>query len=191
MIKHKGFLFVVSGPSGVGKSTIIRRFLSEDTNSGFSVSYTTRHKRPGEINGKDYYFVDVDTFMEIVDKKGFLEWENVFGNLYGTPKKEVMETLSSGKDIVLDIDVKGALSVKNHYPDAFLIFIEPPSRDDLKKRLLLRGEKEIDARLKRVEEEIEKKGFFDYTIVNENVDKAYSDFKHIIETIREGQAWQE
>jgi len=175
---------VVSGPSGAGKSTLIKQFLAEDHNSTFSVSYTTREKRPNEINGKDYYFVDINTFKEMINKNGFLEWENVYSYLYGTPKKEVFETLERGLDIVLDIDVKGALNVKNQYPDAYLIFIEPPSKEELKKRLSSRGEKEIDIRMKRVEEEIEKKGFFDYTIVNEDIDTAYNDFTGTIERIR-------
>ena len=189
--KKKGHLFVVSGPSGAGKSTLIRRFLAEDHNSTFSVSYTTREKRQNETNGKDYYFVDTDTFKEIIRKNGFLEWEKVYDYLYGTPKKEVFETLEGGLDIVLDIDVKGALNVKNQYPYAYLIFIEPPSREELIKRLSLRGEKEISMRMQRVEEELDKKGFFDYTIVNENISTAYNDFIRTIGKIRGKTVWQE
>lgn len=189
--KKKGYLFVISGPSGAGKSTLIRRFLAEDHNSTFSVSYTTREKRQNETNGKDYYFVDIDTFKEMIHKNGFLEWEKVYSYLYGTPKKEVFETLERGLDIVLDIDVKGALNVKNQYPYAHLIFIEPPSREELIKRLSLRGEKEIGMRMQRIEEEIDKKGFFDYTIINENINTAYNDFTHTIEKIREKTLWQE
>ncbi|MEI6153493.1 MAG: guanylate kinase [Deltaproteobacteria bacterium] len=191
MKKNKGHLFVVSGPSGAGKSTLIRRFLAEDHNSTFSVSYTTREKRQNETNGKDYYFVDRDTFKEMIHKNDFLEWENVYSYLYGTPKKEVFETLEGGLDIVLDIDVKGALNVKNQYPYAYLIFIEPPSREELIKRLALRGEKEIGMRMQRVEEEIDKKGFFDYTIVNENINTAYNDFTRTIGKIRGKTLWQE
>lgn len=176
---------MVSGPSGAGKSTIIKRFLSEDKKSTFSISYTTREKRPKEIDGKDYFFVDETAFREMVKNNGFLEWEKVYSYLYGTPKKEVFETLDDGMDIFLDIDVKGALNVKKHYSDACLIFIEPPSKEALRARLFLRGEKEIDIRMKRVEEEIEKKRFFDYIIINENSDKAYSDFTSTIENIRE------
>jgi len=182
---------VVSGPSGAGKSTLIRRFLAEDHNSTFSVSYTTREKRQNETNGKDYYFVDAVTFEEMIHKNGFLEWENVYSYLYGTPKKEVFETLERGLDIVLDIDVKGALNVKNQYPNAYLIFIEPPSREKLIERLSLRGEKEIGMRIQRVEEEIDKKGFFDYTIINENINTAYNYFRSTIEKIREKAVWQE
>ncbi len=176
---------MVSGPSGTGKSTLIKRFLSEDNNSAFSISYTTRKRRPKEIDGKDYHFVDKKTFEEMIKNNGFLEWENVYNHMYGTPKKEIFETLDRGRDVLLDIDVKGALNVKKQYSDAHLIFIEPPSKEELKVRLLLRGEKEIDVRMKRVEEEIEKKSNFDYIIVNENIDRAYSDFKGTIKNIRE------
>lgn len=182
--KSKGHLFVVSGPSGVGKSTLIERFLKADRNASFSVSYTTRGKRKDEIHGKDYYFTDKKAFEEMVEKGSFIEWESVHGHLYGTPKKEVLERLQKGRDIVLDIDVKGAINVKKQYPDACLIFIEPPSKDELIKRLSLRKEKDICIRMKRVDEEIEKKHLFEYTVVNDNIEKAYTEFKHIIETVR-------
>ena len=183
--KREGRLFVISGPSGAGKSTLIERFLKEDRNSAFSVSYTTRKKRKDEIDGRDYYFIDENRFADMVEKGSFLEWENVHGHSYGTPRKEVMEILQTGKDILLDIDVKGALNVKREYPDALLIFIEPPSKEALLKRLSLRRETEIDLRMKRVEEEFEKKQFFEYTVVNDDLEKAYKSFKKIIEIARE------
>jgi len=183
--RRKGTLFVVSGPSGAGKSTLIDKFLEKDRNAAFSVSYTTRQKRKGEIDGKDYYFIDERRFVDMSEKGSFLEWENVHGHLYGTPKKEVLETLRSGKDIVLDIDVKGAINVKREYPDACLIFIEPPSKEALLRRLSLREEKEIDVRMERIEEEFEKKQFFEYTVVNDDLEKAYASFKNIIEILRE------
>jgi guanylate kinase len=182
--KIKGRLFVVSGPSGVGKSTLLERFLKKNRNVVFSVSYTTRGIRKGEVNGKDYYFINEKTFMEMVEGGSFLEWENVHGYLYGTPKKEVLELLETGKDIFLDIDVKGALNVKKQYPDACLVFIEPPSKDELIRRLSFRKEQEIDMRMRRVEEEIDKKYLFEYTIINDNLEKAYTAFRHIIETVK-------
>lgn len=180
----KGRLFVVSGPSGVGKSSIIDRFLREDRMTLFSVSYTTRQKRPKEVEGRDYYFVDEATFRKMVDEDRFLEWEHVHGNFYGTPRKEVGETLIKGNDMILDIDVKGALRVKEKCPGACLVFIEPPSKEDLITRLSLRGEKELDLRMKRVEEELERKQLFQYNIVNDTLDNAAEVFKRIVETVR-------
>jgi guanylate kinase len=182
--KKKGRLFVVSGPSGVGKTSIIDRFLKEDAHARFSISYTTRQKRPAEIDGKDYYFVDPDTFLRMADEDRFLEWENVHSHSYGTPRKEVGDTLRKGIDMILDIDVLGALRVKEKCPEACLVFVEPPSKEDLVERLSLRGEKDLDLRMKRVEEELAQKPFFQYTIINDSLDRAYKDFKGIVETMR-------
>jgi guanylate kinase len=182
--RKKGVLIVVSGPSGVGKSTFIERFLKEDGQSGFSVSYTTRQKREHEADGKDYHFVDKERFEEMIGNNSFLEWESVHGHMYGTPKEEVLKTLNTGKDIILDIDVKGALSIQKQCSDACLIFIEPPSIKELAKRLALRGEKEIDLRMKRVKEEIARKALFGYTITNDKLEKAYREFKETIRVIR-------
>jgi guanylate kinase len=180
----KGVLIVVSGPSGVGKSTLIDRFLAEDAQSEFSVSYTTRKIRPHEEDGTDYYFTDENTFKELIEQGYFLEWENVNGHFYGTPRAEIMAILEKGKDIVLDIDVKGALSIKGQCAASRLIFIEPPSVDELRARLLMRGEKEIDTRMKRVEEEIALKGQFGYTVLNDDLSRAYTAFRGAIEDIR-------
>jgi len=182
--QKKGCLIVVAGPSGVGKSTIIDKFLQGDANSRFSVSYTTRHKREREVNGKDYCFVDNSTFKEMIAQGLFLEWENVHAYLYGTPRREVLDLLAQGIDVILDIDVKGALTVKKECSNARLIFIEPPSKEDLIKRLTLRGEKEIALRMRRTEEEIAQKDQFEYTIKNIELDLAFEDFKKTIERIR-------
>ncbi|MDR2017670.1 MAG: guanylate kinase [Syntrophobacterales bacterium] len=182
--EKKGRIFVVSGPSGVGKSSIIERFLKEDRDARFSISYTTRQKRPQEKEGEDYYFVDDETFREMTEQDRFLEWESVHDHYYGTPRKEVSEILKKGIDMILDIDVKGALKVKDKYPEACLVFIEPPSKEDLIRRLSLRGEKNLGIRMKRVEEELAKKQLFQYTIVNDILDRAYEDFKSIVETAR-------
>jgi len=181
---RRGVLIVVSGPSGVGKSTLIDRFLNEDTESRFSVSYTTRQVRPHERDGVDYYFTDERNFRELIEKGYFLEWENVHGNFYGTPRAEIMSVLEKGKDIILDIDVKGALSIKGQCSAARLIFIEPPSVAELEKRLTLRGERDIQTRMRRVEEEIALKGQFGYTVRNDDLERAYAAFRKAIEEIR-------
>lgn len=181
---NKGHLFVVSGPSGVGKTTLIETFLKDDRSSRFSVSYTTRQPRRNEVDGKDYYFVGTDDFERMIREDYFLEWEKVHGHFYGTPKKEVFDALNEGIDLFLDIDVNGALKVKKHFDDACLIFIEPPSKDALLKRLSLRGEKDIALRMKRVQEEMEKKYLFQYFIINDKLDVACSEFKKIIEGVR-------
>ena len=182
--KKKGLLIVVSGPSGTGKSTLIERFLAEDAESSFSVSYTTRQKRAHEVEGRDYFFVSHDRFEEMIGNNSFLEWEKVHAYMYGTPKEEILTTLNTGKDIILDIDVKGALSIQRQCRAASLIFIEPPSIEELVKRLVLRGEKEINLRMQRVQEEIARKALFGYTIKNDELEKAYNEFKEVILAIR-------
>jgi len=174
----------VSGPSGVGKTTLIERFLREDSSSRFSISYTTRKKRANEVDGREYYFVDKDAFEQMIAEGHFLEWEKVHGQLYGTPQKEVLDALEQGVDLFLDIDVNGALRVKERHRDACLIFVEPRSQDDLMRRLTLRGEKEIALRMKRVREEMEKKNLFQYTVINDKLDAAYRQFTEIIDTVR-------
>lgn len=180
----KGTLIVVSGPSGVGKSTLIDRFLGQDDKSTFSISYTTRKKRDHETDGRDYYFVDEKTFEAMIGDERFLEWEKVHGNLYGTPRAEILAILETGKDIILDIDVKGALNIKGQCSCARLIFIEPPSVAELVRRLSIRGEREIETRMQRVEEEIARKGQFGYTIVNDDLGRAYETFRQAIDEIR-------
>lgn len=184
MSNRKGRLFVISGPSGVGKTTLIRLLLKEDRKITFSVSYTTRNKRSHEVHGRDYYFVDSDTFNSMVEKGEFLEWEEVYGYKYGTPRKNVLDALEHGLDIFLDIDVKGALHVKKQCPHACLIFIEPPAKEELQKRLSIRGEREIPRRIEVADKEIEKKNAFDYIIVNAELPKAYEELKGIIDSVR-------
>ena len=184
MSNNSGHLFVVSGPSGTGKSSILEMFLNEDKDARFSVSYTTRAKRDHEVDGRDYWFVDAARFQTMIRSGEFLEWENVHGYLYGTPRTEVLQPLSEGIDVMLDIDVKGALTVKEKWPEAVLIFIDTPSPDELVRRLSARGEKEIERRMQRVREEVAKKGLFTCVVVNDNLNKAYVEFKSLISSIR-------
>jgi guanylate kinase len=187
MSNKKGHLFVVSGPSGTGKSTLIERFLKEDEKSRFSVSYTTRERREHEVDGRNYRFVDERTFRKMIEEDRFLEWENVHGYFYGTPKAEVTDPVSEGIDVILDIDVKGALNIKAKWPDSILIFVDTQSTEELIRRLSTRGEKEIEKRMQRVREEVAKKGLFTYVVINDSLNRAYSEFKSIIAGVRRQQ----
>jgi guanylate kinase len=191
MSNSKGHLFVVSGPSGTGKSTLIKRFLAEDLGSRFSVSCTTRARRPHEVEGHDYRFVDNETFQAMIDSDQLLEWENVHGYFYGTPRIEISGPVSKGIDILLDIDVKGALNVKEKCPQAVLIFVDTPSIDELVRRLSARGEMEIEKRMERVRDEVAKKGLFTYVVINDNIEGSYERFKWIITATRRQQDGQD
>jgi guanylate kinase len=184
MSSEKGHLFVISGPSGTGKSTLIERFLKEDRASRFSVSFTTREKRPFEVDGKNYRFVKREDFQKMIDEDGFLEWESVHDYFYGTPKAEVLQPLSEGIDVVLDVDVKGALAVKSKCPDAVLIFVDTPSVGELIRRLSSRGEQEIEKRMRRVTEEVAQKALFTYVIINDTINRSYQELKSIITDVR-------
>lgn len=184
-LERKGILFVVSGPSGAGKSSIIGRVLASDPRVSFSVSFTTRAPREGETNGIHYHFVDETTFRNMIDEDRFFEWQSVHGHMYGTPKQGIVNQLEKGYDMFLDIDVKGALNVRKECPRAVLVFVEPPSVEALRERLFRRGEREITTRMRIVGEEMEKKSFFDYTITNEDLDRAYRAFQKIVQQERE------
>lgn len=184
-LERKGILFVVSGPSGAGKSSIIGRALASDPRVSFSVSFTTRAPREGETEGIHYHFVDETTFRNMIDEDRFFEWQSVHGHMYGTPKQGIVNQLEKGYDMFLDIDVKGALNVRKECPRAVLVFVEPPSVEALRERLFRRGEREITTRMRIVGEEMEKKSFFDYTITNEDLDRAYRAFQKIVQQERE------
>ena len=188
--KSRGKLFVISASSGTGKTTLARELLREDKNLIQSISYTTRAPRPNERNGEDYYFVSKKEFTHKNKKHGFLEWANVFGYYYGTPKKEVEEHLKRGRDVLLLIDVQGAKKVKKSKPDAVFIFLAPPSKEELKRRLQKRGtesRQEINKRYKvatRELVELNELKLCDYRIVNRYIPTAREVLKAIIRAER-------
>ncbi len=180
-----GKLFVVSAPSGCGKTTLCKKLLDDDLGLGQSVSMTTRPPRPGERDGIDYRFVSPKIFREIVKKKGFLECEENFGHSYGTPKSPVEDNLKKGSSVLLSIDVKGAMNVRRAYPKrSVLIFILPPSVKALKKRLESRRSDDLESistRLGLARREMAYKDRYDYTVVNDRLPSAYKKLRRIIE----------
>ena len=180
--KHPGKLFIISGPSGAGKGTIAKRIL-EETDLEFSVSMTTRSPREGEIDGVHYYFVCEDEFVKYIENDGFLEHAQVFGNRYGTPKGPILERLEKGTDVLLDIDVQGALQIKQNYPNGVFIFILPPSMAELRKRLTGRGTETaevIEMRLGKTLTEIAYVDKYDYLVVNGDLEEAVNRVRSII-----------
>lgn len=174
-------LIVLSGPSGVGKGTIVNRLL-EKGGFALSVSCTTRAPRDGEIDGESYFFISRERFTQLIREGGFLEYSEHFGNFYGTPKFFVESKLKQS-DVILEIDVDGALAVKKSHPDALLIMIVPPDKEELKKRLIMRGtenEESIERRLSRLEYELSKQNEYDYTVVNGDLDTAVAEIENII-----------
>lgn len=182
----KGKYIIISAPSGAGKSTLIKAIKGTcaDCNLAFSVSMTTREPRKGEVDGEQYCFVTSQEFQKCVENDELLEWEEVHGNLYGTPCEPVERMVSEGKNVIFDIDVKGAYSIKYKIDDtALAIFIMPPSVEELRKRLVSRGTEpieKIDQRMKRVEKEMAYSNGFDKIIVNDDLDKATAELTSII-----------
>ncbi len=179
----KGLLIVISAPSGTGKTTLVNKLMKEIPTLEFSISCTTRKARPGEVEGKDYYFLSLENFEQKIENGELLEWAEVYGNFYGTPKDKVMEALQKGRDILLDIDTQGALQVKKNYPEAILIFILPPSLKELEYRLRKRATDDaetIEKRLIVARKEISLASKYDYMIVNDRIETAFEKLKSII-----------
>ena len=182
MSRKEGKLYVITGPSGTGKGCICREIL-KDVNNEFSVSMTTRNAREGEVHGKDYYFVSEDEFRDNIEKGNFLEHASVFDHMYGTPRDMVEKQLAKGRNVILDIDVQGALQVKTTMPEAIMIFLLPPSLSELRARLEKRATEDpeiIEKRLSKALDEIRLIGEYDYYVVNDNLEKAVSEVKSIM-----------
>ena len=178
----QGILFVISGPSGTGKGSICAG-LTLDGKAVISVSMTTRKPRPGEVEGKSYYYVEREAFREMIEKNGFYEYAEVYNEYYGTPKAPVLEKLSAGKDVILEIDPQGAMQIKEACPGCVLVYILPPSLDELRKRIEGRGSEtpeKIEQRLSRAQNEIATIENYDYCVVNDDLDKAIADVKTIL-----------
>ena len=179
-----GHLVVISGPSGVGKSTVIQKVRDAFPSLRFSVSATTRPIRPNEVDGRDYFFVSRDAFEKMIADGALLEHSTYVGNYYGTPIEPIREALDSGGDMLLDIEPVGARNVKTVFPESILIYIAPPSMDELARRLRARGDTPEDLiceRLQRAKWELEQTRFYDYVVVNDTVDNAAKQIIAILE----------
>lgn len=184
---RRGQVFVVSAPSGGGKSTLLKRLMEEWPDCVLSVSYTTRRPRNGEQDGRDYYFVDATTFRRMVKRQDFLESAQVHEHSYGTSRRQVERLRQQGRDVFLDIDVQGARQIRRKMRDAILIFIVPPSLDVLKQRLISRRTESasaLDVRLRNATREIRAAVGYDYIVLNDQIEKALNDFKSIIRSHR-------
>jgi guanylate kinase len=178
-----GVLLVIAGPSGAGKGTIVARLKEREPDLGWSVSWTTRAPRPGEVDGVDYHFATREAFERLRDADGFLEWFDVYGDLKGTPEAPVREQLAAGRDILLEVDVNGALAVRRKYPEALLVFVRAPSREEQRSRLERRGAdtpEQIERRLAAAAEEEQQAVHFDHVVENDDADRAAAEVAAIL-----------
>ncbi len=181
----KSGLTVITGPSGVGKGTLVKKLLDQNQNIWLSISATTRSPRKGERDGKDYFFLERFEFQDLINKNGFLEWAEFAGNFYGTPKEEVQKKLFSGQKVLLEIELEGARQVRQTFQNGFQVFIAPPSFDELEQRIRQRGtdnDEAIQTRLLRAKEELAAKHEFDAVVINDDIEVALLELKKIIET---------
>ena len=182
-MNEKGKLIVISGPSGSGKSTVVNKAIQGREDMCFSTSVTTRSPRPGEVDGKDYFFIDPQRFQEMVDRDELLEHAQYVAHSYGTPRAFVEQKLNEGLNVILDIEVQGARQVREKMKEAVLIFIVPPSLEELRRRLVNRGTDAadmIEARLQRASEELKEADLYDYLIINDDLETAAREFTSIL-----------
>lgn len=185
MNQKRGILIVVSGFSGAGKGTLMKRLLDTYDNYALSVSATTRSPRPGEVDGREYFFKNVDEFEKMIAQDELIEYAKYVNNYYGTPKEYVMRQLDDGKDVILEIEIQGALKVKEKYPDTLLLFVTPPSAKELKERLVGRGTETMDvieSRMKRAAEESEGVEAYDYLIINDDLETCVKEMHQVIQS---------
>lgn len=196
---RRGILFIISAPSGTGKTTLCKQLATNLPGLWHSISYTTRKPRPGEKDGQDYYFIEEQTFRELVARNEFVEWAHVYGHLYGTPWKSLTEKIDQGIDVLLEIDVQGAMQVKKRFEDSVSIFILPPSMTVLRARLQTRASdtpEEIQRRLHKVKEEVWSYREYSYIVRNEDLDRSLHDLESIfwserLKTKRLNMTWLE
>ena len=184
-MKRKGILIVVSGFSGAGKGTLMKELLKQYDNYALSISATTRKAREGEEDGREYFFKTVAGFEKMIAKDELIEYARYVGNYYGTPRAYVEEQLEAGKDVILEIEIQGALKVKEKYPDTLLLFVTPPSAKELERRLVGRGTETMEvivSRMKRATEEAEIMSAYDYIVVNDELDICVKDTHNIIQS---------
>ncbi|MCD5322628.1 MULTISPECIES: guanylate kinase [Pontibacillus] len=183
MIDEKGILFILSGPSGVGKGTVRKSLFEKDTDLKYSISMTTRSPREGEVDGVDYFFKSKEEFETLIENKKLIEYAQYVGNYYGTPKDYVEQQLEAGNDVFLEIEVQGALQVKENFPQGVFVFLIPPSLEELKDRIISRGtetEELVRNRLAAAKEEIEMMDYYDYVVVNDQIDRAVDTVQSIV-----------
>ena len=180
---RRGKTFIICGPSGVGKGTVVARLLASYPKLYFSVSATTRPPRPGEVDGKHYHFLSREQFQRWIDEDAFLEHAEFVGNLYGTPKLYVDKAMDQGRDVILDIEIQGAEQVHRRRPEAIRIYVAPPSWAELERRLIGRGTEDMEkvrSRLERGKQEFAAAGSFDYFVINDTVDNAVTEVRAIM-----------
>lgn len=183
-MKRKGILIVVSGFSGAGKGTLMKELLKNYDNYALSISMTTRNPRPGETDGKEYFFSTRENFEKKIAEEGFIEYAQYCGNYYGTPRAYVEQQLEAGKDVILEIEIQGALKVKEKFPDTLLLFVTPPSAEVLRNRLVGRGTETmevIDARMNRAVEESQGVEAYDYLVINDVLEECTKEIHEIVQ----------